>query len=377
MERTPRVRVDLPEILLVTAGASCLLCDGATEPETELCSSCRLEVEDDELGRARAVCLADVEPEDVQFLWEPRIPLGKLTILEGDPGEGKSFITAALAAAVSRGEALPGSAASDPGRALLFTAEDGLGDTVRPRMESLGADLLNVHAYSSPLNLGTEDDRHTVHALIQEHRPVLVVFDPITAYLGIRTDTHRANEVRSILAPLAQLAERHGCAVLVVRHLAKGKSGRAIYKGLGSIDFTAAARSVLLAGSSASDREERALIHLKSNLAAKAPALGYRVYGEAGQSRFEWTGESTLTASDLVAEEQAGAGGRITEGREFLRQMLADGPVPVKEIRKLAKDAGIADRTLDIAKSREGVASQKGGFTKGWFWTLPDTKDAR
>lgn len=344
-----------------------------------LCTSCASEVEDDELGRPRTVCMAEVEPEEVRFLWEPRIPLGKLTILEGDPGEGKSFITAALAAAVSRGEGLPDRGPFEPGRALLFTAEDGLGDTLRPRLETLRADLLNVHANQAPLDLSSEDDRHAVEELLREHRPALVVFDPITAYVGLRTDTHRANQVRSILAPLAQVAERQGCAILVVRHLAKGKRGRAIYKGQGSIDFTAAARSVLLAGSSATNRDDRALIHVKSNLAAKAPALGYRVFGKAGRSRFEWTGESALTQFDLIGDEKGpGAGGRIEEGREFLRQMLADGPLPVKEVRKLAKAAGIAFRTLEEAKTREGVASKKDGFQGAWSWSLPkDRKDRK
>lgn len=318
-----------------------------------------------------AVCLADVEPEEVRFLWHPRIPLGKLTIVEGDPGQGKSFLTAALAAAISRGSGLPGMGHFEPGRVLFFTAEDGLGDTLRPRLDAMGADVTRVFAYAEPFDVGTESGLERVRGEMEKHRPALVIFDPITAYVGAATDTHRANQVRAVLAPLARLAESEGCAVLVVRHLAKRSGGKAIYRGLGSIDFTAAARSVLLVGSPPSEPGSKVLLHIKCNVAEHAPALGYRLTGGA----FEWTGESTLTAGDILAEEIAsGQAGKIEEAREFLREVLSHGPVEVQELKAMAKKEGHAWRTVEEAKRREGVRSSREGFGKGSScrWHLPE-----
>jgi plasmid stability protein len=193
--------------------------------------------------------------------------------------------------------------------------------------------------------------------------------------LGPRTDLYRANEVRSILSPLARLAERHDCALLAVRHLNKVKAGRSIYAGQGSIDFTAAARSVLLAGSAADDPRHRALVHIKSNLAALGPARGYRL--EAGA--FAWAGTSSLCAADLLAAESKGEDRSAEqEARDFLRVALLPGPRLAKEVFADAKDAGIAVRTLKRAKQKEQVSVVRQGFGLGgaWLWSLPCTHGA-
>lgn len=318
-----------------------------------------------------SVCLADVEPESVTFVWYPYIARGKLTIIEGDPGQGKSFITLAIATAISLGCGLPGMGEFEPGEALIFTAEDGLGDTLRPRLDAMQANVSRIHAWDQPVNLSEEEGLKTVERMIDELRPQIVFSDPIVAYVGPRTDTHRANQVRSILAPLAILAQLYGCAIVVVRHLSKGKSARAIYRGQGSIDFTAAARSVLLAGSDKNDRKRHALVHIKANLTAPGPSLGYSITGGS----FAWTGESTLTAADLLAEESSSeAAGATSEAREFLREILKDGPVPAKEVLRQAGEVGLAERTLRDAKRLEGVKTVKEGFGKGstWSWRLPE-----
>lgn len=320
-----------------------------------------------------AVCLAKVKPEVVRFLWHPRIPLGKLTILEGDPGQGKSFITAALAAAVSRGAGLPGTGQIQPGNVLLFTAEDGLGDTVRPRVEAMGGDLYRIYAHAGLVSIADSQGLAEIENFVARHRPQLVTFDPITAYLGARMDAHRANEVRAVLAPLAQLAERYECAVLIVRHLAKSASSRAIHRGLGSIDFSAAARSVLLAGSRPGEPPMHALVHMKCNVGKMAPSLGYEIREEAGQVSLRWTGESSLTANDILAAEAPREdSGRIENARSFLREALEGGPVPVEDLRRLAEKEGHSWRTVEEAKSREGVLSKREGFGKGsrFVWEL-------
>jgi putative DNA primase/helicase len=316
------------------------------------------------------VCFADVEPQPVAFLWHPYLPLGKVTLLEGDPGQGKSWITAELAAAGSTGRAFPGGDPRAPFKSLLLTVEDGLADTIRPRLDALGADPAKAFAYALPLHFGEAADLATLDALLSILRPRLVVVDPIVAFLGASTDLYRANEVRSIMAPLAALAERHACALLAVRHLNKAKSGRSIYAGQGSIDFTAAARSVLLAGSAPDDPRQRALVHIKSNLAAPGPTCGFRL--EAGA--FSWTGPSRLTAADLLAaESRAEDLGAEDEACAFLREALRDGPRTAREITAGARDSGISEITLRRARRREGIEIGRRGFGPGgaWVWSLP------
>jgi hypothetical protein len=233
-------------------------------------------------------------------MWLRKLPMGTAR-LSGPPSwirraapGGKSWLAAAIAAAGSRGRGLPGLAAFPPFRTLFLTAEDGLHDTLRPRLESLGADCGAVFACDQPLALDLDSGLATLAQALAAFAPRLVVVDPLVAFLGRATDIYRANEVRSVLAPLVKLVERHGCALLAGRHLNKAKLGRTLYAGQGSIDFTAAARSVLLAGSAAEDAD--ALIHIKSNLAPHGSALAYHLL-----PAFLWQGPSRLTANDLLA----------------------------------------------------------------------------
>jgi hypothetical protein len=320
--------------------------------------------------QVEAQCMADVEAEDVAFLWRPRLPLGKLTLLQGDPGQGKSYILAAIATALSLGKGLPGEGELEPVRSLIFTAEDGLGNTLRPRLEAMCADLSCIFAYDLAIDLSTPDGFAAIEREVDRLRPAMVAVDPIVAYLGGRIDMHRANEMRTVLAPLSKLAGDYSCAVIAVLHLSKARSGRAVHAGLGSVDFGAAARSILLAGSSASDSDSRALLHIKCNVAELAPALGYRI--SAGQ--FGWTGPSTLAAADLLGPETAGE--RRTaedEAARWLEEFLRDEPVQSREVRREAEAAGLSWRTMERAKSRIGVQARRaGGFGKagGWVWML-------
>jgi DNA repair protein RadA/Sms len=315
--------------------------------------------------------LSEVEPRPVEFLWRPYLPLRKLTLLDGDAGQGKSWITAAVAAAGSCGRGLPGAAASFEPFTTLFLGEDEAGDTLRPRLDLLGADCSRVLIHEEPLSLAQEADLAHLGQVLAEHRPRLLVLDPLHAYLGRGVDLYRPNEVRAVLAPLLGLARRHGCAVLAVRHLTKARAGRSIHAGLGSVDFSAAARSVLLAGCDPGDGARHALLHIKSNLGPAGPALAYRFAGGA----FAWTGATELTAAELLAAvaspEDRGA---EEEAREFLESTLASlEPVPTRVVLAAARDAGIAERTLKRAKRRLGVRAQRRGFGAGstWLWALP------
>ena len=320
--------------------------------------------------------LSEITPRPVHFLWAPYLPLGKLTLLDGDPGQGKSWLTAAIATAGSLGWGLPGTLPFDPFTTLFFT-EDPAEDVLRPRLDLLGADCQRIWTHDSfefPIDLSQPADVARLDELIPAYHARLIVIDPIQAFLGAKTDIYRPNEVRAVLAPLLRLAQRHACALLILRHITKARASRSIYAGQGSIDFIAAARSVLLAGSGPDDSTRHALVHIKSNLAAAGPTLGYRFDGQS----FVWEGPSGLTANDLLAAEaQTDDAGAEQEARLFLRDILAEAePLPARAVLAAAREAGVAERTLKRAKRREGVRTIRQGFGTGsvWLWSLPATE---
>jgi DNA repair protein RadA/Sms len=313
----------------------------------------------EEAPALRVVCMADVEPEQVSWLWHPYIALGKLTILEGDPGLGKSWLTCALASAVTRGRGLPGCEPFEAGNVLMLSAEDGLADTLRPRLDAVGADVRRVHALGEPLTLDAPGLLRLEAAII-ERTPVLVIVDPLFAFTGGKVDIHRANECRAISAPLAALAERHGCAMLAVRHLGKARGGgHALNAGIGSIDFAAAARSVLLVGRDPDDETKRAVVQTKNNLAPHGASVGYRLEGD----RFYWTGESDLTAGRILSvvsnDEERGA---LAEALDFLRSALSGGEREVDEVKGEARRAGISEATLRRARERLNLKAIRQGI---------------
>jgi hypothetical protein len=325
-------------------------------------------------------CLADVEPEPVGWLWEPYIPLRKLALLEGDPEAGKTWIALAIAAAVTRGAPWPGETSRRPAmRVLYLSAEDGKADTLRPRFDMLGGDPRQLYAFdgwregdqTGPVSLR---DVATVEKAIRQTGATLVIIDPLQAYLGASVDMHRANEVRPVLAALAELAERCGCAIVLIRHLSKAPQDRAIYRGLGSIDFAAAARSILLAGQDPRDPRRRVLLHAKSSLAPRGPSRTYTL--DPGDQGLLWGDECTTTPDELfgpmVAGEERSA---LEEAKDFLREFLAGGPQPAKDVLKEARKAGISEKTLrraqkDLVIARKSQADGQSWREAEWSWWL-------
>lgn len=321
---------------------------------------------DDEAGFRRTptlVRVSDVQPEPVSWLWSPRIPRGKLTLCEGDPSAGKTTLALSVAAAVSNGADWPDGGTAERGTVVYMSAEDGIADTLRPRLDAAGADVSRVYCMSTYRDGESDSERSVtlkdvdvLDAALAETGAALLVVDPLQAFLGADCDFHRANETRPLLAGLSRLAEKHSCAVLVIRHLSKASGGKALYRGLGSVDFTAAARSVLLAGRNPSNPSERAIVHTKSSLAAEAPALGY----EITDGGLRWTGTSTLTAAQLLGAEQSeDERGAVAEAEDFLREALAAGPRPSSEVANQARTLGLSERSLQRARQALGVRSYK------------------
>jgi hypothetical protein len=300
-------------------------------------------------------------------------------MVDGDPGVGKSWLTLAIATPITIGGALPGDTTDrEPAKVLLLTAEDGLADTVRPRLEDMGPDLSRVRILTavqdekgSQRTPSLVEDLAALDEVLSEGGYALVVIDPVNAYLGSQLDTHRDAALRSVLAGLAALAERWGVAVLCVRHLTKGSRDKAIYRGQGNIAYIAAARVAYLIGQNPDDPRERVMICIKNNLAPIPPSLAF----EIADARFLWRGESSISAAALLAPDaEEGERGQLEDAVDFLETLLADGPVDVAQIRTEREDVGISPSTLKRAKVKLGVLSQRqGGLAdKGrWTWALP------
>jgi len=335
-------------------------------------------------------CFSDIAPKPLRWLWPGRIPLGKLTLLIGDPGLGKSLLTADLASRVTRGTSFPDGSTSEAGSVIFLSAEDDAEDTIRPRWDTAGADVSRVHileAVRVQLTNGSltertfnlETDIATLEGALREYSEVrFIVIDPISAYLG-GVDSHSNAEVRGILAPLAALAARFGVAVLCVTHLRKS-AGAAIYRAISSIAFAAAARAVWAVASDPEDGDRRLLLAVKQNLSAHAGGLAFRIETQNNVPRLAWEpGAVALDANEVLGNvDMQQDQSERREAREWLKAFLADGPVAVKKIQGEAKAAGWSWMTVRRAKEELLVIASKNGYQGRWEWRLEDarSKDA-
>lgn len=321
----------------------------------------------------------DVIAKSVDWLWYGRIPKGNLTMIDGDPGQGKSWVTLAIASAVTRGSPLPGHSSEQllqPGNVLLLTAEDSPADTIRPRLESLGADLSRVEILSAVRNPKGEEshlslisDIKALELALVEGNHSLVIIDPLNAYLGGSLDTHKDAAMRSALAPLAQLADRYNVAILCIRHLTKSGRDKAIYRGQGSIAYTAAARVAHLVGTY--EGTERVIVCIKNNLAPFPPSVAFEIKNGC----LLWKGETdisvnALLTNDASSEERTTA---LDKAIVFLEEALSKKERPAKEIQQEAQKATISERTLKRAKAALRIDVWKVGAGKEgfWMWSLP------
>jgi RecA-family ATPase len=307
-----------------------------------------------------------VQAEEVRWLWRPYIPLGKITIIQGDPGEGKTTFALALVAALTAGNALPETPdALPPINVIYQTAEDGLADTIKPRLLSLGADCSRVMVIDETIHELTMRYKRLEQA-IKKTDAKLLILDPIQAYLGGNVDMHRANEVRPVIKQISLMAERTSCAVIMIGHINKAQGMKSSYRGLGSIDFRAAARSVLVVGRSKDDPAIRIAAHDKSSLVPEGRAIMFEL--SEGQG-FVWRGTCDASVDDVLSGSYGGAQSKTVQMELLLREWLSGGPVASDEIITRAKEVGVSERTLKIAKQRLEVKSVKIG--EKWFAALP------
>ncbi|NLF09476.1 MAG: AAA family ATPase [Pirellulaceae bacterium] len=332
-------------------------------------------------------CLADVEPRPVSWLWPGRIPLGRITLLVGRPGEGKSFLTTDAAARITTGTPWPDGKPCPKGSVVLISAEDDPADTIRPRLDAHLADARHVHLLSAVRRIDGDGQHERLitladvdaieAALMRLPDSKLIVVDPIGSFLGGGTDAHRDNEVRGVLAPIAAMAEKRGPAVLVVAHRRKSAAGMADDLALGSRAFTGIARAVWHLTRDNDNKVRRLLLPGKNNLAREGDGLAFSIINEP--PRISWERDPVaMSADDALARENGMAGehSAIDEAKDWLREALADGPKPSSELKGDAKRDGIAWRTVERAKTQLGVSNRPDGFGGPWVWALPDTSDS-
>jgi putative DNA primase/helicase len=345
-------------------------------------------------GRRLEVRVASrIAPEPVTWIWPGRLALGKLTVIAGDPGLGKSQVLISAASTISTGGQWPcGEGASPQGSVIILSAEDGDADTTVPRLMAAGAILNRVHIVSSVCDLSgagrrtfnLEADLNLLDRTIDALRDVLaVIIDPVSAYMG-KVDTHNNSEVRGVLERVAELATRKHVAVLVSTHITKSNVGRALHRFIGSIAFVAAARTAFLVAEDPDDPGRRLFLHAKNNLAPRQPGLAFRlgqsfVVDDILASSVAWeSGHVGHTADEVLGARRGEGETAKDDAVEFLRTILAGGPVSVAELEREARAACLLgeqsigqSKPFRSARKVLAVVSRKLGMAEGWVWELP------
>ena len=312
--------------------------------------------------------MSEIQSQEVSWLWYPFIPYGKLTIIQGDPGDGKTTLVLNIAAWLSKGEGLDSEMKlSEPVNVIYQSAEDGLADTVKPRLELAGADCERILVIDEKEKSLSMVDERLEKAIVQTKARMLIL-DPIQAYLGGGMDMNRANEARDMTKKLGALAEKHQCAIVLIGHMNKAAGNKAAYRGMGSIDFFAVARSVLLVGRVEGEPNIRAVVQIKNNLAA----FGHPKAFALSEDGFQWLGDYEITADEVLGGIAPKAN-KMEQAKRLLRELaLTTDAIQSNEIFDMADEQGISKRTLENAKRELGIRARK--INNSWYWELDKVK---
>lgn len=308
--------------------------------------------------------LSEIQSQEVSWLWFPFIPYGKLTIIQGDPGDGKTTFILNIVAKLSKGEGIDSKMKMiEPLNVIYQSAEDGLSDTVKPRLEQAGADCENILVIDESIKSLSMIDERLEEAVIRT-KARLLILDPIQAYLGGGMDMNRANEARDMTKRLAALAEKYQCAIVLVGHMNKAAGNKAAYRGMGSIDFFAVARSVLLVGRIEGEENTRAVVQIKNNLAA----FGHPKAFALSEDGFHWLGDYEITADEVLGGIAPKAN-KMEQAKRLLRELAeTNNAMQSNEIFNLADEQGISKRTLENAKKELGIRAKR--INNTWHWEL-------
>ena len=312
--------------------------------------------------------MSEIQSQEVSWLWYPFIPYGKLTIVQGDPGDGKTTLILNIAAKLSKGEGLDSEVKlSEPVNVIYQSAEDGLADTVKPRLELAGADCERILVIDEKEKSLSMVDERLEKAIVQTKARMLIL-DPIQAYLGGGMDMNRANEAMDMTKKLGALAEKYQCAIVLIGRMNKAAGNKAAYRGMGSIDFFAVARSVLLVGRVEGEPNIRAVVQIKNNLAA----FGHPKAFALSEDGFQWLGDYEITADEVLGGIAPKAN-KMEQAKRLLRELaLTSDAIQSNEIFDMADEQGISKRTLENAKRELGIRARK--INSSWYWELDKAK---
>lgn len=316
----------------------------------------------------KVIKMSEVQSQEIEWLWYPFIPYGKLTIVQGDPGDGKTTLILNIAAKLSKGEGLDNNMKLMESMNIIYqTAEDGLADTVKPRLEKAGADCERIVVIDESYKSLSMADERLKEAIIQTGARMLIL-DPIQAYLGGGMDMNRANEARDMTKRLGALAEKYKCAIILIGHMNKASGNKAAYRGMGSIDFFAVARSVLLVGRVEGEPNIRAVVQIKNNLAQ----FGHPKAFELMESGFKWMGDYEITADEVLGGIAPKAN-KLEQAKQILRELAeTSNAIQSNEIFDMSEEQGISKRTLENAKKELGIRARK--INNSWYWELDKIK---
>ena len=326
-----------------------ILCDKNADRKKAIAETITIKVPESE-EMVPMLCYEDIEQTSVEWLWFPYIPFGKLTIIQGNPGEGKTYFAMMLTAACTNRKLFPNMEDIEPFNVIYQTAEDGMGDTIKPRLVEAGADLSRVMVIDDTEEaLTLSDDR--IEKAVRQNHVRLVIIDPVQAFIGADVDMNRANEVRPVFRKLGMIAEKTGCAIVLIGHLNKSSGTQSTYRGLGSIDIMAAVRSLIFIGKVRKDPTTRVLIHEKSSLAPPGETMAFKLGDEEG---FRWVGAYEISADELLdGKEGKATETKLERGAKLIRELLADKKeISIRELDEKAKEQGISGRTMRDVRSR-------------------------
>ena len=326
-----------------------ILCDENADRKKVIQETVTMKMQEKE-ALVPMLCYKDIEQTSVEWLWFPYIPFGKLTIIQGNPGEGKTYFAMMLTAACTNRKLFPNMEDIEPFNVIYQTAEDGMGDTIKPRLVEAGADLSRVMVIDDSEEVLTLSDDRIEKAVRQNHVR-LVIIDPVQAFIGADVDMNRANEVRPVFRKLGMIAEKTSCAIVLIGHLNKSSGTQSTYRGLGSIDIMAAVRSLIFIGKVRKDPTTRVLIHEKSSLAPPGETMAFKLGDEEG---FRWVGAYEISADELLAGKEGKATEtKLERGAKLIQELLVDkNEISIRELDDKAKEQGISGRTMRDVRSR-------------------------
>lgn len=326
-----------------------ILCDENADRKKVIQETVTMKMQEKE-ALVPMLCYKDIEQTSVEWLWFPYIPFGKLTIIQGNPGEGKTYFAMMLTAACTNRKLFPNMEDIEPFNVIYQTAEDGMGDTIKPRLVEAGADLSRVMVIDDSEEVLTLSDDRIEKAVRQNHVR-LVIIDPVQAFIGADVDINRANEVRPVFRKLGMIAEKTSCAIVLIGHLNKSSGTQSTYRGLGSIDIIAAVRSLIFIGKVRKDPTTRVLIHEKSSLAPPGETMAFKLGDEEG---FRWVGAYEISADELLdGKEGKATETKLERGAKLIQELLVDkNEISIRELDDKAKEQGISGRTMRDVRSR-------------------------